>query len=534
MKNLTEQPAWQALGRHYKTIAHQHMRDWFASEPNRFLRYSIQHDGLLLDYSRNRINDETLSLLIQLAEEIHLEAKIKALFAGDAVNTTEKRPALHTALRNEETNERKFLHDFVNDVHAGIRLGSTHKPFRHVVNIGIGGSYLGPQMCIQALKDFAVTPLKFHFLSTVDPDHIRDLQQEIDPETTLFIISSKSFTTIETLTNVNSMAEWLNSQLGADAFIKQAVAVTAKPAHAEAFGLPPNQIFTFKEGIGGRYSIWSAIGLPLMLMIGNKQFSEFLHGAKSMDDHFRQTPFISNMPFMLALLGIWYSNFFQASAEAIIPYSHRLRSFVAYIQQLEMESNGKSVTLNGEPAHYSTGAVIFGEEGCNGQHSFYQLLHQGKQFIPIESILVMTPHHAANQQHHDVVLASALSQAYALVNGKTREEAEMEMLAAGQTPAEAKALADHLAIDGNKPDNLVILDTLNPARLGSLIALYEHKIFTQGAIWNINPFDQWGVELGKKHLPAILKTLVNRDDNPFTDAATQHLINTLKQGKNRQ
>ncbi len=533
MKKLTELPAWQALGLHHKAIINQHMRDWFTQEADRSERYTIAHDGIMLDYSRNRINEETLGLLIKLAEETQLSKKITALFAGESINTTENRPALHTALRSHDaaSDERRRLYQFVDEVHSSKRTGVTKKPFKHIVNIGIGGSYLGPLMCIQALKDFAAAPLSFHFMSTVDPDHVRDIQEEIDPETTLFIISSKSFTTIETLTNANTMAAWLNAKLGENAFIKHAVAVTAQPAKAEAFGLPKDQIFTFKEGIGGRYSIWSAIGLPLVLMIGTKHFSEFLHGAKSMDEHFREAPFARNMPVILALLGIWYVNFFHASAEAIIPYSHRLRSFVAYIQQLEMESNGKSVTLNGDRVHYTTGPVIFGEEGCNGQHSFYQLLHQGKQLIPIESILVMTPHQAASQVHHDVVLASALSQAYALVHGKTRQEAEDEMLAAGRKPHEAEALADHLAIDGNKPDNLIILDQLTPARLGALIALYEHKIFVQGAIWDINPFDQWGVELGKKNLPSILKQLKNTSDKTFTDTATQHLINTLKQGK---
>jgi len=537
MKNLTEQPAWHALHQHYQSIASIHMREWFANEPDRFAHYSLEHEGILLDYSRNRINTETLQLLQSLAEQMQLRAKIDSLFAGEHVNTTEKRPALHTVQRSDQhadiTAARRRLYHFVDDIHAGRRVGITGKPFRHVVNIGIGGSYLGPQMCIQALKDFAASPLQFHFMSTVDPDHVRDIQQAIDPETTLFIISSKSFTTIETLTNAHTMSAWLADLLGPEAFARHTVAVTARPEQAQTFGIVEDHIFTFKEGIGGRYSIWSSIGLPLVLMIGTKQFSEFLHGAKAMDQHFRETPVARNMPVMLALLGIWYGNFFHAAAQAIIPYSYRLRSFVAYIQQLEMESNGKSVALDGEHVPYTTSPVIFGEEGCNGQHSFYQLLHQGRQIIPIDFILVMKPHQHANQAHHDVVVASALSQAYALMHGKTKEEARNESELLGSLPADAANLALHQAIDGNKPNNLIILDQLSPDRLGALIAMYEHKIFVQSAIWNINPFDQWGVELGKKTLPGILKQLQSAADDYVTDTATLSLIHHFKRIKDK-
>lgn len=536
MKNLTEQPAWHALSQHYQTISNAHMRDWFAQEPDRFARYSLEHDGILLDFSRNRINEHSLPLLQNLADEMQLHAKIDALFAGEAVNTTEQRPALHTAERSDNhaeiTAARTRLYHFVDDIHAGKRVGITGKPFKHIVNIGIGGSYLGPQMCVQSLKNFSTSPLQFHFMSTVDPDHIRDIQQAIDPETTLFIISSKSFSTIETLTNARTMSAWLADQLGPNAFAKQTVAVTARPAHASAFGIPDDHIFSFKQGIGGRYSIWSSIGLPLVLMIGTKQFSEFLHGAKSMDQHFQQAPFAQNMPVLLALLGIWYGNFFQASAQAIIPYSYRLRSFVAYIQQLEMESNGKSVAMNGDSVSYTTSPVVFGEEGCNGQHSFYQLLHQGRQLIPIDFILVMTPHQQANKGHHDVVIASALSQAHALMHGKTLDEARQELETLDNTPDAAK-LAAHLAIEGNKPSTLVILDELTPTRLGSLIALYEHKIFVQSAIWNINPFDQWGVELGKTTLPGILDQLQSATVDYVTDTATTSLIKHFKRYRNK-
>lgn len=542
MKNLIEQPAWQALNRHYQEIAAKHMRDAFASEHNRFERFSVKHNELLLDYSRNRVSDLTMRLLLDLAESVDLKAKITDLFTGQPVNTTEQRPALHTALRdnsgqpliinNENITDmiaetKKQLFQFADDIHSGKRCGVTGKPFRHIVNIGIGGSYLGPMMCTQALKDFAVSPLSFHFVSTVDPDHLSDVLEQIDPETTLFIISSKSFTTLETLTNARTICTWLTEKLGRHALQKHMAAVTTRKNKAAEFGVAEDAIFTFWDWVGGRYSIWSAIGLPLILMIGPKQFCEFLDGAHSIDKHFQQAPFKQNIPVILALLAVWYSNFFSASAHAIAPYSHRLRALVPYIQQMEMESSGKSTTLNGERTEYTTGTVIFGEEGCNCQHTFNQLLHQGQHLIPVDFILIAKPHHHAGQPHHDILLASALSQANALMQGKPHKESKATLESSIQT----EIMNHHLAIDGNKPSNIIMLERLNPKNLGALIAIYEHKTFAQSAIWNINPFDQWGVELGKKNLPDILHQIENNPDDAVVDAGTASLIDHFKKIK---
>lgn len=541
MKSLTEQSAWLALNQHYQAIKSHTMRDWFANDQNRDKKFALQVSEIRLDYSRNRIDDQALRLLINLATSMNLKARINDLFTGELVNTTENRPALHTALRAAPDSQpydpsiaqpinsaQALLNQFVEAVHSESLLSVTNKPFKHIVNIGIGGSYLGPLMCTEALKDFAVSDYTFHFMSTVDPDHVRDILIECDPETTLFIVSSKSFTTIETLTNARTARDWLIERLGEKAWAAQSVAITANEEKARHFGMQANKIFPFWEWVGGRYSIWSAIGLPLLLQLGTAQFKQFLHGAAEMDKHFHEAPLDKNMPVMLALLGVWYNNFFHTTAQAIIPYSYRLRSFVSYIQQLEMESNGKSVDLNGQPLSYATCPIIFGAEGCNSQHSFYQLLHQGHHLVPIDFIIINQPHAQSSPSHHDVVLASVLSQSYAFTRGKTLEEAAAELIAVGQSPAEAALLAQHLEIEGNKPNNLLMLDRLTPKNLGSLIALYEHKIFTQSVIWNINAFDQWGVELGKKNLPAILKQLTHQESSTFTDAATVNLIASIK------
>ena|SRR3990167_1233003 len=548
MKNLIEQPAWLALNRHYQEIATNHMRDAFASEQNRFVRFSIKHEEILLDYSRNRITDLTMRLLLDLAESVNIKEKINDLFAGNPINTTEKRPVLHTALRDYSSNPvfidhenitekiataRAQLFRFADEIHTGKRRGSTGKPFQHIVNIGIGGSFLGPMMCANALLDYAVSNLKFHFISTIDPDHLHDVLSAIDPETTLFIVSSKSFSTMETMTNTKQVWSWLAGKLGADAPRKHTVAVTASKEKALTFGIPDERIFTFWDWVGGRYSIWSAIGLPLILMIGANQFSEFLEGAYEIDKHFQQTPLKSNIPVILALLAIWYTNFFNTSTQAIIPYSHRLRYLVPYIQQMEMESNGKSVAVNGDRISYTTGSIIFGEEGCNGQHSFHQLLHQGRHLIPVDFILVAKPHHKTSQSQHDLLLASALSQAHALMQGKTAKEARQELKEAAGSQIHDEILNLHLAIDGNKPSNIILLDQLNPRNLGALLAIYEHKIFVQGAIWNINSFDQWGVELGKKTLPVILEQMKGIGKDSFLDHSTMSLINHCKKIKDK-
>ena len=523
MKKLTELPSWLSLIEHQKEIASQEMNDWFLKNPTRFNQFSIESSGLLLDYSRNRINEKTISLLIRLAQNTAIISKIEALFRGLPNNTTEKRPALPTALRDKNhtpilvnreniapliAKTQEKMHRFVFEIHQKIWKGVTGKPITHIVNIGIGGSHMGPKMGREALKDFAVSPLRFHFISTVDKTHLNDVWNEIDPECTLFIISSKSFSTLETMTNAHTIYTRMKNKFGHGVLKHHFIAITKAEEKALAFGIPPEQIFPLWDFVGGRYSIWSAIGLPLMLMIGQNHFSDFLCGAYEMDQHFRKTDFSHNMPVLLGLLGVWYLNFFHANAQAIAPYSHRLRYLIPYLQQAEMESNGKSIGLNGKQIEHTTSPIIFGEEGCNAQHTYHQLLHQGTHFIPVDFILI---NHTEDLQdpHQDLLIASGLSQAQALMQGKTDEEAFHDLIAENYAPDEAKTLAPHRKLPGNRPSNILLLDRLTPKNLGALLALYEHKIFVQGAIWEINSFDQWGVELGKQLLPNILKQVEN-------------------------
>ncbi|TAK79396.1 MAG: glucose-6-phosphate isomerase [Gammaproteobacteria bacterium] len=502
MKYPIELAEWQALVEHQHHLSQQHMRDWFTHEDERSSCFSLQASGIFLDYSRNRIQPETLALLRQLAEAVGLTQKIEALFAGDIVNPTENRPALHTALRDQNhtaclvkgtdiapliQQAQEKMRQLVAAIHSQTWKGVTGKPIKHIVNIGIGGSYHGPQLGVLALKEFAVTPLHFHFISTVDKAHLNDVLEQVDPETALFIISSKSFTTIETLTNAQTIVTEMKQKWGEAVMKHHFVAVTANPQKAIQFGIPEEHILPLWEWVGGRYSVWSAIGLPLMLMIGEQHFVDFLAGAHEMDQHFRQADLSENMPVLLALLGVWYTNFFGATAHAIVPYAYRLRWLVPYLQQVDMESNGKRINLQGDAIHYTTGPVIVGEEGCNGQHTYHQLLHQGQHLIPVDFILVsQTTSQDNSDTHQSILLASALSQAQALMQGK-----------------ESVQFA-HQSIPGNRPSNILFLDRITPKTLGALLALYEHKIFVQGVIWNINSFDQWGVELGKQLLPDIL------------------------------
>lgn len=522
MKNLTDLQEWQALAKHQQAIESQHICDWFKQDAQRFSHFSLQTNHVLLDYSRNRVTDQTLSLLCDLAYAIELPKKIEALFTGEQVNASEKRPALHTALRDQQhtpihingvniasliTSAQEKMRLFTDQIHSRSWVGATGRPIEHVVNIGIGGSYLGPMMCTQALKDFAVSNLQFHFISTIDQSHLNDVLQQVDPETTLFIISSKSFSTLETLTNARAISKWVQDKLGHHALARHFVAVTAAPEKAMQLGIPQENIFPLWDFVGGRYSIWSAIGLPLMLMIGPARFNEFLAGANDMDQHFRTADFAHNMPVLLGLLSIWYINFFGVVAHAIAPYSYRLRHFVPYIQQAEMESNGKCVSSQGHRIHYATSPVIFGEEGSNGQHAYHQLLHQGQHLIPVDFILVGNA--AAGDEQQTILLASGLSQAQALMQGSSR--------------------SGHHTAPGNRPSTILFLDRLTPASLGALLALYEHKIFVQSAIWDIIPFDQWGVELGKQLLPDILHCIQQSAEH--TDPATAGLIQHYKQLK---
>ncbi|MBA3660603.1 MAG: glucose-6-phosphate isomerase [Gammaproteobacteria bacterium] len=548
MTKITELTPWISLVAHQKEIASHSMRDWFNRDSKRFERFSLRVGDILVDYSRNRIDENTINLFIELGLALDLEAKIKSLFAGDAINFTEKQPALHPALRDlsnksltlngqnistEIATVKNNIAFFVDKILSGEWKGSTGKAIQTIVNLGIGGSYLGPLMTTEALADFSHGNLHSYFLSGVDDAYLHDVLNQIDPETTLFIISSKSFSTIETLTNAKSIRHWLKTKLGDRDLKQHFIAITANSKKAIEFGIESSHIFPIWNWVGGRYSIWSAIGLPLALMIGNENFKEFLAGADEMDQHFRSAPLGKNLPFILALLDIWYINFFGATAKAIAPYGYRLRHFVSYLQQAEMESNGKSVTLKGEHVQYTTSTVIFGQEGCDGQHAYHQLLHQGTQMIPVDFIIIGKNHYHETANHHDILMASCLSQAQALMRGKTIKEAKEELLASHHTDEEAEALAPHHMIPGNKPSNILLIDELTPKNLGALIALYEHKIFVESVIWNINAFDQFGVELGKQLLPKILNLLQNEDQSISTDCATTALIAYYQKLKSR-
>lgn len=537
MNKLTQQPEWQALQNHKEKIAPFRMQDWFNQDSQRFTRFSLSLEGILLDYSKNRIITETIELLTQLAKATHLTDKIKGLFSGEAINSTEKRPALHTALRAPKTqsvyiNNQNIIptihatlekmRQFVEKIHNKTWRGISGKPITDIVNIGIGGSHLGPLMAVSALTEYAKEDLRCHFISNIDSAHLHAVLKKLDPESTLFIISSKSFSTLETVTNAITLKEWLQTQLKTDNVTPHFIAITAATEKALAFGIPKENIFTLWDWVGGRYSIWSAIGLPLALLIGMDHFLEFLAGAHAMDQHFQHAEFSQNMPILMGLLSIWYINFFAATHHAIIPYSHSLHYLRSHIQQLDMESNGKSVTQEGHPIHFLTGPVILGEQGCHAQHAFHQLFHQGNHLIPVDFILVGRGKYEFNH-HHSILVSSGLSQAKALMQGKSYAEALAELSITSHDTEEREQLAKHKVIPGNKPSNILFLDKLTPYNLGALIALYEHKTFVQGAIWNINSFDQWGVELGKELLPSILTSIHSQDKN-IHDASTEGLI----------
>ena len=534
MKKLTERAEWQALQAHQQAIASCRMQDWFKQDPERFARFSLSVGELLVDYSKNRITSETLHLLNQLADSCHLKQKIENLFSGKIVNSTEKRAALHTALRAPSTQAiyvegrnislaiQAVLHK-MREITDRIRnkqwVGATGKSITDIVNIGIGGSHLGPLMTTAALADFAQTDLRCHFISNIDNTHLDDVLKKINPETTVFIISSKSFTTLETITHAETIRAWLQAQLKTSEIAAHFIAVTAAIDKALQFGIPEENTLTLWDWVGGRYSIWSAIGLPLALLIGMDGFLEFLAGAHAMDQHFYHAEFNQNIPVIMGLLGIWYINFWGAAHHAIVPYAHRLRYLRLHLQQLDMESNGKSVTQQGDSIDFLTGPVILGEQGCNGQHAFHQLFHQGKHVIPVDFILVGKEKNALDH-HHAILIGSGLSQAQALMQGKSYQEAFAELQQENISESERDRLAKHRMVPGNRPSNIFFLQRLTPYNLGALLALYEHKTFVQGAIWDINSFDQWGVELGKNLLPSILSEL-----NPALNPALNRALN---------
>jgi len=540
---LTALPAWQKLKTHYEQISDVHMRELFDSQSNRFEEFSIAWEDLFLDYSKNRITEETMQLLVELATEGGVPEAIERMFKGEKINTTEGREVLHSALRSdinkpfiiangddvmpEIRTVLEKMKDFCDAIHSGKSTGYTGKRFTSVVNIGIGGSDLGPHMIVNALKYYQ-KDIDVYFVSNVDDADISETLKKVDPETTLFIIASKTFTTWETLTNAHSAREWfLRSGAGEAALSKHFVAISSNIDDAIEFGIAEENIFEFWDWVGGRYSLWSAIGLSIAVAIGFNKFSELLAGAHAMDKHFRKTPLEKNIPVVLGLLGIWYNNFFSADTQAIIPYDQYLEYLPSYLQQADMESNGKRVTKHGEVVDYSTGPVIWGTTGTNGQHAYFQLLHQGTRLIPADFIAGIESLNNVGE-HHRLLIANFLAQTEALVRGKTEAEAKNTLEQSGLTEDEIEKILPHKIFPGNQPTNTIFYQKLTPYNLGALIAMYEHKIFVQGIIWDLNSFDQWGVELGKNLAKIIYDELGDGTPVATHGQSTRGLINYFK------
>jgi glucose-6-phosphate isomerase len=533
MTILTKRPAWKALAAHYKKIKALHLRELFADDPARGERLTAEGAGLFLDYAKNRVTDETMGLLVRLAEESGLRERIGAMFGGEKINITEGRAVLHVALRAPRNasivvDGKNVVPDvhavldkmagFANRVRGGEWKGHTGKRIRNVVNIGIGGSDLGPVMAYEALRHYSERSMTFRFVSNVDGIDLVEATRDLDPAETLFIVSSKTFTTLETMTNALSAREWSLAGLGGDvvAVAKHFVAVSTNADKVSAFGIDTANMFGFWDWVGGRYSMDSAIGLSTMIAVGPDSFRAMLDGFHQMDEHFRTAPFEKNLPVLMGLLSLWYADFFGAQTVAVLPYENYLKRFPAYLQQLSMESNGKSVTLDGKAVTCDTGPVYWGEPGTNGQHSFYQLIHQGTRLIPCDFIAFA---HALTPlgRHHDILIANVLAQAEALAFGKTKEQVKAEGTAAPLVP--------HRVFEGNRPSNTILADRLTPETLGKLVALYEHSVFTQGVVWNINSFDQWGVELGKALAQAIIPELESPAAPTLKhDSSTNNLI----------
>ncbi|TLG92786.1 glucose-6-phosphate isomerase [Pseudomonas edaphica] len=545
--DVTALPAWQALNQHRQAMQDFSMRDAFNADPQRFSQFTLSSCGLFLDYSKNLITSETRDLLVGLAKEVNLKAAIDALYAGEPVNSSEGRPALHTALRrpvgdklsvngvNIMPDVHKVLNQITNlvgRIHDGLWRGYTEKPITDVVNIGIGGSFLGPELVSEALLSYAHKGVRCHYLANIDGSEFHELTQKLRAETTLFIVSSKSFNTLETLKNAQAARAWYLAQGGSEAELyRHFIAVSSNNAAAVAFGIREENIFPMWDWVGGRYSLWSAIGLPIALAIGMSNFKELLSGAYTMDQHFQNAPFEQNMPVLLGLLGVWYGNFWGAQSHAILPYDHYLRNITKHLQQLDMESNGKSVRQDGTPVSTDTGPVIWGGVGCNGQHAYHQLLHQGTQLIPADFIVPIVSFNPVSD-HHQWLYANCLSQSQALMLGKTRSEAEAELREKGLPEAEVQKLAPHKVIPGNRPSNTIVVERISPRRLGALVAMYEHKVFVQSVVWGINAFDQWGVELGKELGKGVYNRLTGAEETLADDASTQGLINYFR-GRHR-
>ena len=543
MSKLTTSPVWLALAQHQKAIASLHMRHLFSQDPARFTRFSLRLGDILFDYSKNRITGETLRLLVALARQEQLEEKIAAMFRGERINQTEKRAVLHVALRNragrpifvdgqdvmpEINRVLEKMRRFSEAVRSGAWRGYTGRRITDIVNIGIGGSDLGPKMVCEALTPYAHPELRVHFVSNVDSTDLVETLKRTSPETTLFLVASKTFTTQETMANAHSARDWLLASAQDQAAVAQHFAAMSTNTQAVTqFGIDPQNMFEFWDWVGGRYSLWSAIGLAIALYLGMERFEELLAGAYAVDEHFRSQPFEQNIPVIMGLLGIWYNNFFGSESHAILPYDQYLVHFPAYLQQGDMESNGKSVTLTGEWVDYSTGPIIWGQPGTNGQHAFYQLIHQGTKLIPCDFLAAARSHNPLGE-HHEMLFSNFFAQTEALLRGKTTAEARAELAATGLAGEELEKLATAKTFPGNKPSNSFLYPSLAPELLGMLIALYEHKIFTQGAIWGINPFDQMGVELGKQLAKTILPELTSPGQATGHDSSTIGLINYYK------
>ncbi len=540
--NPTATKAWKELEAHYASFKDTQIKDLFSKDADRFQKYSLKFEDILLDFSKNRLDDKALSLLLQLADECGLKDAISSAYAGDKINVTEDRSVLHVALRNRsntpilvdgkdvmpQINEvLEQMKEFSESIISGEWKGYTGKAITDIVNIGIGGSDLGPLMVAEALRPYK-TNINLHFVSNVDGTHVAEALKKVDPETTLFIIASKTFTTQETMTNANSAKSWFLEAAKDEAFVKNHfAALSTNEQSVASFGIDTKNMFRFWDWVGGRYSVWSAIGLSVACSIGYDNYVEFLEGAHAMDNHFKTADFDQNVPVILAVIGVWYNNFYGAETEAILPYDQYMHRFSAYFQQGNMESNGKYVDRNGEEVNYQTGPILWGEPGTNGQHAFYQLIHQGTKLIPCDFIAPAISQNPIGD-HHPKLLANFFAQTEAMMVGKTEEQVVAEFKAAGKSKDDIEALKNFKVFKGNIPTNSILFKKLTPRTLGALVAMYEHKIFVQGIIWNIYSFDQWGVELGKQLANNILPELTNEDSISSHDASTNGLVNAYK------
>ncbi len=541
-KTVNKTKAWKKLESHYKHFRKVEMKDLFACDADRAKKFSVNLEAMYVDYSKNRINDRTMKLLLNLARECDLENKIKAMFKGDKINVTERRPVLHIALRNRANTpiyvDGKNVMPQINEVLAKMKKfsdavrfgefkGQTGKKLTNIVNIGIGGSDLGPVMACEALRKYWAKDINCYFISNIDGTACAEVLNKVDPETTLFIVASKTFTTIETLTNAKTCRKWLVDALGEHAVAKHFVALSTNTKEVEKFGINPKNMFEFWDFVGGRYSMWSAIGLIIAIAVGFENFERMLEGAYAMDQHFYNTDFEHNIPVILGMLGIWYNNFFGLHRYAVIPYDQYLQYVPMYLQQLDMESNGKFVAMNGEYVKYATGPVLFGGAGTNVQHSFFQLIHQGTEIVPMDFVIPAISHNEIGE-HHEILVANVLAQGEALMRGKTVKEAAAELKKAGKSREEISYLKKFKSFEGNRPSNTIVFKKMDPYTLGMLIAMYEHKVFVQGVVWNVDSFDQYGVELGKQMALSILPELQGTASGINHDGSTNSLIGLIK------